>query len=168
MLQKFGSFARTAARRSIKSAPKKAKTKHGFQTTYRSGKKAGQRRFVRGKYSRPGSPPYSRDKRSKDIRYAVNASRGYVICGPVVYSDASKRSSRRATNVAEFGGRTTLTFGGYRKKKKSGETKYVRKWRKSVNYAARPYLYPAGKQAAADVMRSVEQDKIFLRAWRAS
>ena len=156
----FGAYASKTASRSMKRAPKKAKTTHGETRIIRSGKRAGESRFVRGEFSRPGDPPHRRaqGKGLHTIEFKVDLKRSSVKYGPIRLPSKSKHTSRLATQTMEFGGTITI------KRRLSGRRSTRGRVRSSIRapmttstqratYKKRPFVNPAGIKAIKNLRK---------------
>lgn len=170
LLNQFGALSRTIAKRSIKQRPAKPKNRFDTVGTFKSGKRKGQQRIIKGKHSSPGKPPRHRkgDRRVKDIRFAVNAKAGNVVVGPIKYHNASKATDRRATNSLEFGGRVRVKYKKRRVRSKfrGKRDRVLPRKQFSFNMGKRPYMRPAGEQAIKIVFDRVRKDNIFLKGMK--
>lgn len=151
---------KNTARSSLKPPPKRPTSDYGREYWT----KTGQRRFRRGRYSRPGNPPYvhqSGNAGLRDIRYDVDVTRGYALIGPVDHPGSSKTSSTKVTALHEFGGRTTLrpSLKTQRRRRAQGK-KPVRP--RSVSYSERPYMFPALKKVLPKIGQRLKRDGIFI------
>lgn len=151
------------AKNSMKTVPKNPKGgKYGRQveTTYKSGKKVGQRRsyFQKGRYSAPGKPPFKRygPPNLRTIEFSVNMRKQEVIIGPILLN-GSRKMSRPVPNLHEFGGTVRRTYMVSAKKRaqvrsnqsrrgtasSSGQRSMMRSKTRTYKYPARPFMLPA-------------------------
>lgn len=140
---------------SMRKAPKRPKTKYGqtVNTTFKSGKKKGQPRtfFQKGRYSRPGHPPFRRVARGQGLShqdFKVNLSSYSSKIGPVQYS--GKKARIAIPELHEFGGMQVRVVRPQRRtlaKLKGNKSMLARAYRRQrvqkAKYPARPYMRPA-------------------------
>ena len=134
-LRRGGFLVRKEARRSMRKGPKKGHGRFGANTTVKSGKNRGKIRFRKGRYSRPGTPPFYRSSppNLRTIFYSFDPNRSVMVVGPVKLRSKS-RQSRTVANIMEQGGRVARSR---------------RLWgRRSAMYRARPFMYPSMKKSA--------------------
>lgn len=149
-LYRAGGFIQTTAKRSMKKAPKNAKTQYGEVKRYKSGKRAGQTFFSKGRYSRPGSPPFYRQARGalRAIEFDVNAKRGTLRVGPIRFSSGSNRTTLLATQAMEFGGVSTIMPTTRQRRRRARPIK--------ANYRPRPYMFPAGEKGISRLRKNAK------------
>ena len=151
-------------------------------TTFKSGKKKGQRReFTRkGLYSAPGSPPRHRAPGMGGLKAQTfdRVSPTEVVYGPLLFEDsyANKTNSDEHPYIHEHGGTFTRTIkfkSRKRKKSKLGRPKTNSEFQRvkaakkrgdrlpsrtaaeRVRYPKRPYMIPAQNKAFGKIMRKV-------------
>lgn len=143
-----GGTIQVFAQRSMRKAPKPKKrlSLHGEFVPYGpNSKRRGKLFFRKGRYSRPGSPPFRRSgpigagNLTKIWFVVIDPTK--VIVGPVLLN-GSKNMDRTVPNLHEFGGKVTRT---YRKRKGNiGLNSRYQGRARTLNYPARPFMNPAG------------------------
>ena len=143
VLNRGGFLVRKEARKSMRKGPKKGHGRFGGNTTISRGKNRGKIRFRKGRYSRPGTPPFYRSSppNLRTIFYAFDPSHDSVLIGPVKLRSKT-RQSRTVANIHEFGGRVA------RRDRLFG--------RRAFQYRKRSFMQPAGMKAIAGVRKELK------------